>query len=151
MCYTNRYNNHKVNTMSEAKPVTINADIMWASLNEPNRMSGKYQIDLTQLSAPAMEALEMMGLGVRNKAGQGDFVTCKSNNPIRAYDSDGNEIKGILIGNGSKAKAVIGYYDWKSPAGQAGRSASLLKLVVTELIAYNGGAEMDEVAMDEAL
>lgn len=56
--------------MSEAKPVTINADIMWASLNEPNRMSGKYQIDLTQLSAPAMEALEMMGLGVRNKAGQ---------------------------------------------------------------------------------
>ena len=48
--------------MTEAKPVTINADIMWASLNEPNRMSGKFQVDLTQLSKAAMEALEMMGL-----------------------------------------------------------------------------------------
>ena len=82
---------------------------------------------------------------------QGDFITAKSNNPIRAYDTDGNEIKGILIGNGSKAKAVIGYYDWKSPAGQAGRSPSLMKLVVTDLIAYNGGAEVTEVALDEAL
>lgn len=137
--------------MTEAKPVTINADIMWASLNEPNRMSGKFQVDLTQLSKAAMEALEMMGLGVRNKEGQGDFITAKSNNPIRAYDTDGNEIKGILIGNGSKAKAVVGYYDWKSPAGQAGRSPSLMKLVVTDLIAYNGGAEVTEVALDEAL
>ena len=137
--------------MSDVKPVTINADIMWASLNEPNRMSGKFQVDLTQLSKAAIEALEMMGLSVRSKEGQGDFITAKSNNPIRAYDTDGNEIKGILIGNGSKGKAVIGYYDWKSPAGQAGRSPSLMKLVVTDLIAYNGGAEVDEVAMDEAL
>ena len=62
--------------MTEAKPVTINADIMWASLNEPNRMSGKFQVDLTQLSKAAMEALEMMGLSVRNKEGQGDFHHC---------------------------------------------------------------------------
>ena len=90
--------------MSEAKPVTINADMMWSSLTEVNRMSGKYQVDLANLSKAAVEALEMMGLNVRRKDGQGDFITAKSSHPIRIYDTDGAEIKGILVGNGSKAK-----------------------------------------------
>jgi hypothetical protein len=137
--------------MSEAKPVTINADMMWSSLTEVNRMSGKYQVDLANLSKAASEALEMMGLNVRNKPGQGDFITAKSSHPIRIYDTDGAEIKGILVGNGSKAKAVVSYYDWKSPAGQAGRSPTLLKLVVTDLIPYGGGADVAEVDLGEAL
>lgn len=137
--------------MSEAKPVTVNAEMMWSSLQEVNRMSGKYQVDLAQLSSAAVEALEMMGLSVRNKEGQGDFVTVKSNHPIRVYDTDGKEITGILVGNGSKAKAVLSYYDWKSPAGQAGRSPKLFKLVVTDLIPYGGKEEFVEVDMDEAL
>jgi hypothetical protein len=137
--------------MSEAKPVTINADMMWSSLTEVNRMSGKYQVDLANLSKAAVEALEMMGLNVRRKDGQGDFITAKSSHPIRIYDTDGAEIKGILVGNGSKAKAVVSYYDWKSPAGQAGRSPTLLKLVVTDLIPYGGGADVADVDLGEAL
>ena len=137
--------------MNEAKPVTIAADMMWSSLTEVNRMSGKYQVDLANLSKAAAEALEMMGLNVRNKPGQGDFITAKSSHPIRIYDTDGAEIKGILVGNGSKAKAVVSYYDWKSPAGQAGRSPTLLKLVVTDLIPYGGGADVAEVDLGEAL
>jgi len=138
--------------MNEAKPVTINAEMMWSNLQEVNRMSGKFQVDLAQLSKPAVEALERQGLNVRRKDGQGDFITCKSSHPIRIYDTDGSEIKGILVGNGSKAKAVISHYDWKSPAGQAGRSPTLLKLVVTDLIPYSGGeAAVAEVNMDEAL
>ena len=137
--------------MSEAKPVTVNAEMMWSSLQEVNRMSGKYQVDLAQLSSAAVEALEMMGLSVRNKEGQGDFVTVKSNHPIRVYDTDGKEITGILIGNGSKAKAVLSYYDWKSPSGQAGRSPKLFKLVVTDLIPYGGNAETTDVDLGEAL
>ena len=138
--------------MSEAKPVTINAEMMWSSLNEPNRMSGKYQVDLSNLSKAAVEALEMMGLTVRRKDGQGDFITAKSSHPIRIYDTDGDEIKGILVGNGSKAKAVVSFYDWRSPAGQAGRSPTLLKLVVTDLIPYGGnGGEAVEVSLEEAL
>ena len=137
--------------MNEAKPVTVNAEMMWSSLQEVNRMSGKYQVDLAQLSSAAVEALEMMGLSVRNKEGQGDFVTVKSNHPIRVYDTDGKEITGILIGKGSKAKAVWSYYDWKSPAGQAGRSPKMFKLVVTDLIPYSGKEEFVEVDMEEAL
>ena len=52
--------------MSEAKPVTIKCGIMWANLQEKNKMSGKYQVDLTELTADGKEALEMMGLSVRN-------------------------------------------------------------------------------------
>jgi hypothetical protein len=137
--------------MSEAKPVTVNAEIMWASLQEVNRMSGKFQVDLCQLSNAAVEALEMMGLSVRNKEGQGDFVTVKSKYPIRIYDTDSKEITGVLVGNGSKGKAVLSYYDWKSPAGQAGRSPEMYKLVVTDLIPYGNKEEYVEVDMDEAL
>ena len=130
----------------------VEATLFWANLVEKNEMSGKFQVDLAQLSKPAVEALERQGLNVRRKDGQGDFITCKSSHPIRIYDTDGAEIKGILVGNGSKAKAVISYYDWKSPAGQAGRSPTLLKLVVTDLIPYSGGeAVVAEVNMDEAL
>jgi len=138
--------------MNEAKPVTVNAEMMWSNLNEVNRMSGKFQVDLAQLSKAAVEALEMQGLNIRSKDGQGSYITCKSSHPIRIYDTDGAEIQGILVGNGSKAKAVISTYDWKSPAGQAGRSPTLLKLVVTDLIPYSGGAaEVAEVNLEEAL
>jgi hypothetical protein len=51
-----------------------------------------------------------------------------------------------LIANNSKAKAVIGHYDWTSPSGAKGRSPSLMKLVVTDLIQYT-----PEVSMDDAL
>jgi hypothetical protein len=46
------------------------------------------------------------------------------------------------VGNGSKLKAVIGYYDWTSPMGKKGRSANLAKMVVTDLVVFekdNGG------------
>ena len=137
--------------MSDIKPVKLQAEINWAFFDKVSDMSGKYQVDLAQLSSAAVEALEMMGLSIRNKEGQGDFVTVKSNHPIRVYDTDGKEITGILIGNGSKAKAVLSYYDWKSPAGQAGRSPKLFKLVVTDLIPYGGKEEFVEVDMEEAL
>jgi hypothetical protein len=47
--------------MTEA--VKIKADVMWAYLVKPNDMSGKYQVDLCNLSDKAVEALESMGIG----------------------------------------------------------------------------------------
>jgi len=130
--------------MEQAKPVTIQADVMWANLVEENKLSGKYQVNLANLSSNAVDALEEMGINVRNKAEQGEFITCKSSKPIRAYDTDGTEIKGVLIANNSKAKAVIGHYDWTSPSGAKGRSPSLMKLVITDLIQYTPEVDMAE-------
>ena len=140
--------------MSEAKPVTIKCGIMWANLQEKNKMSGKYQVDLSELSSAAVEALEMMGIPVRNKADRGDYITAKSTHPIRVYDTDSNEIKGVSVGNGTKAKVVLSGYEWKNPAGKKGVSATLIKVVITDMVEYEskeGAVEVTTNMLDEAL
>jgi hypothetical protein len=58
-------------------------------LNKPNEMSGKFQVDLCNLSDKAVGALEEMGIEVKTKEGKGAYVTCKSTRPIAAYDDGG--------------------------------------------------------------
>jgi hypothetical protein len=94
------------------------------------------------LSDAAAEALEEMGLSVNQdsekKADMGKYITCKSKNkPMKAFDVDGEEITED-IGNGSKAKALVGTYAWTYKT-KKGVSASLIKLVVTDLVEYAGG------------
>lgn len=134
--------------MENTNRVKIKADVMWAYLDKVNDMSGKYQVDLCNLSDPAVKALEDMGIGVRQKEDKGYFITCKSNNPIRAYDKDGDVIEGIAIGNGSKAIAMVGGYEWKWK-NKEGVSASLKKLVIDELVAYEGSGDPEPVMDDD--
>jgi hypothetical protein len=138
--------------MSEAKPkVKIKADVYWAQLNKINDMSGKYQVNLCNLSDQAATALEEIGVSVQEdpekKAEMGKYITCKSNKPIRAYDTDGEEID-MLIGNKSQCKALVSSYEW-SYKNKKGKSPSLLKLVITDLVEFAGGNEMS--ADEEAL
>lgn len=131
--------------------IKIKADIMWAFTDKPNDMSQKYQIDLCNLSERAVAELEKLGLEVKTKENQGSYITVKSNNPIKAYDDGGSTLEGVLIGNGSKAVAAISFYDWKYKS-KAGRSPSLRKLVITDLVEFNpdGGGAM-ALTEDEAL
>jgi hypothetical protein len=135
--------------MSEAAKVKVKCDLFWAKLNKQNEMSGKYQVDLCNLSDAACKALEEMGIEIKSnkdKPEQGKYVTCKSSNPIKAFDNDGDEISEI-VGNGSKAKAVISSYEWKYK-NKSGVSPSLNKLVVTDLVEYadaGGNIGDDEV------
>jgi len=134
--------------------IVLNADAYWASMTKTSPMSGKYQIDLCNLSDAAVDALKEVGIPTRNrddKPEQGTFITCKSNNTMRYYDKNGEDISGILIGNGSKVKAVVKPYDWTSPTGQKGRSPSLVKLVVTDLVSYEEDGEAPQFNLDEAL
>jgi len=125
----------------ERKKLKIKCDIYWAQLNKINEMSGAYQVNLCNLSDAAAEALEEMGLSVNQdsekKADMGKYITCKSKNkPMKAFDVDGDEITED-IGNGSKAKALVGTYAW-TYKNKKGVSASLIKLVVTDLVEYSG-------------
>ena len=126
----------------ERKKLKIKCDIYWAQLSKMNEMSGAYQVNLCNLSDAAAEALEEMGLSVNQdsekKADMGKYITCKSKNkPMKAFDVDGDEITED-IGNGSKAKALVGTYAWTYKT-KKGVSASLIKLVVTDLVEYEGG------------
>lgn len=128
-----------------SNPIKLKADVMWANLDIRNEMSGKYQVDLCNLSAGASQALRDMGIEVKNKDDKGDFITCKSNNPIRAYDSNGLELDGVSVGNGSKAIAVIGSYAWTF-RNKEGVSPSLKKLVITDLVSYT---DAEPVSIDD--
>ena len=125
--------------------VKVKGTVMWADLEKPNDLSGKYQVDIAGLSDAAVNALEDMGLGVKSKEGSGYYITCKSTRPIYAYDSKGDQLEGVSVGNGSEAIAVIGYYDWTFKSKE-GRSPALKSLKITKLETYDpeGGLAVDD-------
>jgi len=120
----------------EQQAVKLKADVMWAFTNRVNDLSGKYQIDLCNLSDAACEALTQLGVEVREKDGHGKFITCKSAKPIKVYDTDNEELTED-IGNGSKIKAIISTYEWKYK-NKKGISPSIKKMIVTDLVEYTG-------------
>lgn len=122
---------------NEVKPLKIKCKIMWAFLNEVNQMSGKYQVDLTDLSKAAVDALAAQGIEAGHKDGQGFYITCKSvKYPIEAQLADGSRVpQDVKVGNGSEAWAIVTPYDWKFK-NKTGRSPSLKKLVITELVKF---------------
>lgn len=134
--------------MEDQKPIKVKAIAMWASTKKVNELSGKYQIELTQLSDSAVKKLEELGIEAQNKPEKGWYINCKSNHPIKAYDTDGDELDDI-IGNGSEVIAVLGSYEWTFKK-KTGVSPSLKKLTVTNLVVFNRDAD-DEEDDDEPL
>tara|TARA_R110000751_G_scaffold5084_2_gene23928 strand:- start:6757 stop:7182 length:426 start_codon:yes stop_codon:yes gene_type:complete len=138
--------------MSKTKPVIASADIYWANLEKKNEMSGKYQVDLCNLSETAVNALEEMGITLKSnpkKPEMGQYITCTSLHNIRAYNTSGDELSGHQIGNGSKARAVVSFYDWTFK-GKKGRSPSIERLVIDDLIVYDSTEGGESVAYDLA-
>lgn len=129
--------------MSEATPTVVNGTLFWASLSTVNEMSGKYQVDVCNLSDGAVDALQEMGLTVANKQDdRGSFITCKSKNVMKAYNTAGDEIT-TPVGNGSLAKVALHYYDWEWK-NKKGRSPSIVKLIITDLEEYEAVEVTDE-------
>jgi hypothetical protein len=124
----------------DLKPVKVQAEIMWAFLDTPNQLSGKYQVDLCNLSKEAIQTIESMGCNVRKKADQpekGFFITAKSaNKPIKAFDVNKQPIEG-KIANGSKCVALLKPYTYEAGRGyKAGVSMGVEELMVTDLKLY---------------
>jgi hypothetical protein len=137
--------------MSDAKPVTVKATVMWCNHNKLNEMSNKYQLELTNLSENAVKALEGIGLEVRkreDKPEKGFYITCKSVRQMdKIFDKTGASLIDVAIGNGSTGTAVVGTYEWAFK-NKKGLSASLIKMTIDNLVAYD--AE-DTPVTEEAL
>jgi hypothetical protein len=133
----------------DLKPIKVQADIMWAFLDTPNQLSGKYQVDLCNPTKGAVDALKGMGVNVLNKSEQpekGQYITAKSvNYPIKTEDVNGNPITS-KVGNGSKGIALLKPYEY-SYKGKKGVGVGINKLVVTDLVVYEG-ADATETADD---
>lgn len=124
------------------KPIKIEAEVQWAFFTTKNEMSGKYQVDLTNLSSGAVEALQSAGLEPRqreDKPEKGWFITAKSNYAIEPVDKSGEKITDV-VGNGSKAVAIIKPYEW-SWKNKKGVSPSLMKITITDLQVYSSDSE----------
>ena len=127
-----------------SKPIVVAATYFWAQTDKINDMSGKYQVNIGKLSDRAVEALEANGIDVKNKGDdQGNFITVKSANPIKIQDSDGLPLV-ANVGNGSTGRAVIGFYDWTYKS-KSGRSPSLNRMIVDDLIEYGDAAAIDDL------
>ena len=128
----------------EKKAIKLKADLFWCQHTKVNDMSGKFQVNLCNLSDAAVEALEDMGISVQigeeKKADMGRYITCKSEKPMRVFDTENDEIT-EAIGNGSKAKALVSSYSW-TYKNKKGVSPSLAKLVITDLVVFAGGANI---------
>jgi len=137
--------------MSDAKPVTVKATVMWCNHNKINEMSEKYQLELTNLSDNAVKALESIGLEVRkreDKPEKGFYITCKSVRQMdKIFDKTGASLIDVAIGNGSTGTAVVGTYEWAFK-NKKGLSASLIKMTIDNLVSYD--AE-DSPVTEEAL
>ena len=132
--------------MSNFKPLAVEGTIHWAFLNKTNDLSGKYQADIGNLSDAAIKALEQVGVQIKNKGDdRGNFITGKSNRPIATIDAQGNYWNAdSQIGNNSKVKAVLGFYDHKF-VKQYGTGVGLNKVVVLDHVPYGNAATEDEV------
>ena len=142
--------------MATGKSVAVQADIFWACTQHPNPSADKeqYTVNLSNLSDKAVQALQSMGVTVRNdsvkREAEGNYITCKSNYKIDAFDGDGNPIPAdVKIGNGSKATVIVSSYEW-TYRGKKGISPSIKKLTITDLIQYNAPAKAEE-EVDEVL
>ena len=129
--------------------VKIKAEIMWAYLDKVNDMSGKFQVDLCNLSDKAADALQDIGLEVKFKDGKGKYITCKSTRPIYAFDDGGSQID-AQVGNGSKGVALVGTYSWAYQK-KKGVSPALKRLVITDMLEYGGQPVGELISEDDLL
>ena len=128
----------------------LEAEIQWAFFNRKSEMSGKYQVDLCNLSAAAVKALADIGLTARqrpDKPEKGWFITAKSIHEITPYDVDGKAITD-QVANGSKAVVILKPFHW-TWKNKTGISPSVAKITITDLIVYKGAEEASQLEEDD--
>lgn len=142
-----QWNLNKEIQMENIKPVKVAGQIFWANwmkdfntkFNEDNT---KYECTIGMLSDKASEALKGLGIVIKNKDTQGNYIVGKSKFVYEVVDTEGNPIAIERIGNGTKVTALVGSYRHKMSA-KFGAAPSISKIIVTELVEY-GGAEDDD-------
>lgn len=122
----------------------IRGKAFWAHVTEPNKLSGKFQMDLS-VDDETAKLLESKGIDTKTndkddegkpENHRGNYVTLKSEYPPKLYDSKRNEItKKTLVGNGSEVNVATHVYDWKF-FSDSGTSLGLDGIQIVELVAY---------------
>jgi len=146
--------------------VVIEGELFYAFLAGPKNVgtypSGKYEVEIGQISDADVAKLEAAGLGGRlieqathDKRGnkldlefdKGTYITPKSNvDNFTVYDGDVetimDEAKLQKLGNGTKVRAKVDAYTAKFDGSTC---AGLNDIIVLEYVAYEGGSGEEDV------
>ena len=132
------------------KPVRISGELFWSRFmgefnTHFNEDNNRYECTIGNISDKDVKALQGLGIKIKNKEAQGNFILAKSKFPFKLVDEEGNPITTEVkdIGNGSKCVALVTSYAHKLSA-MHGKSPTIRKLIVSEILTYIPEDEEEE-------
>lgn len=140
--------------MSDLKPVKISGELFWskwmAEFNKAfNTDNDRYECTIGNISDADVAKLTGLGIRVKYKDSQGNYIVVKSKFLFKPTDVDGNFIAVDALGNGSKCEALVTAYKHKMSA-KFGLSPSIVgnsektALKVTEVKTYVPDAKQED-------
>jgi hypothetical protein len=137
------------------KPVKVQGKLYWNQYMTEfnthfNSDNTKYECTLGNLSDAAVEALKSLGVNVKNKPEQGNYIVAKSKYTFDPVDEDGNKLDAKEFGNGTEAVAIVSSYRHKLSA-KFGAAPSIKKLIVTKVVKYEPKEATATEAEDDVL
>jgi hypothetical protein len=134
--------------MSDLKQTRIAGVIYYAKdLSVPNKTfdetNERFELTLGELSERACEALEAMGVKVKEKEGPGKHIKSKTKFMFEPMDEDGNPIDVKKVGNGSKAVILMTPYKHKL-SGKHGMGVRVHRLIITDLKVYDPQGSVED-------
>jgi hypothetical protein len=142
----------KENMAADLKPVKIQGELFWtkwmAEFNTAfNTDNDKYECTIGNISDDDAAKLTSLGIKVKHKESQGNFIVAKSKYLFKPTDDNLKEVAIEALGNGSKCVAIVGSYTHRMSA-KHGNAPSVKTIMVTEVKTYVPEAA---TANDEAL
>jgi len=131
----------------------VRGTAMWASVfdGHPNKLSGKYQVDICNLEKDTVTELEEFGITIKTDEKKGMFVTAKGLYPPKVFDASktlwDTEDRGV-IGNGSTIKVSCRPYPWTFK-GTSGIGLGLNQLMVLKHVMYEEDLEAEDTDFDD--
>lgn len=136
---------------SKGVSIVVSGTANWAQLTErsgPNKLSEKYQVELTldDASKKELQAMKILDhVNIKRQDGSLKYeqptMRMKSKNAPKVYDLS-KQIFNDLIGNGSKLRCQVLLKSWEM-AGKKGLAAYVNKVLVLEL---NDADQIDDSA-----
>lgn len=124
------------------KPVRITGQLYWSrwmgefnpTFNEDN---DRYECTICNISDKDVAALKTLGIKIKNKEAQGNFILAKSKFLFNPVDEEGNIVATPVkdFGNGTECVALVQSYPHKLSA-KHGNAPTIKKLIVTKVKAY---------------
>jgi len=123
--------------------VTIKGELFWCKwMKSFNKVftedNNRYECTIGNISADDCKKLESLGIKIKHKDSQGNFIVGKTKDYkfYNLQDTSGKPVDSDTLGNGTKAIITLTSYENKMTK-MHGMGPSINKVIITEVITYN--------------